>query len=130
MIKTIMVFKKSGLCLFHKNFYFSHEEPHELTGFFSAINIFSNNLFKEKVQSISLGNSTITFRYYNDNIFVVITDKDEYVDKIFNDLITNFLLEYTPEIDHMFKQEGKVPEFLQLDAYLDKCTRIPTFQSC
>ncbi|NHI92707.1 MAG: hypothetical protein EAX96_09420 [Candidatus Lokiarchaeota archaeon] len=129
MIKTIMVFKKSGLCLFHKNFFFPHDEPHELTGFFSAINIFSNNLFKEKVQSILLGNSKILFRYHNDNIFVIITDKDEYVDDMFNSLITNFISEYTPEKDEKFRQEGQVPEFQLLDDFLDKCLKIPTFQN-
>ena len=81
MITSIFVYKKSGLCLFHKNLLEPDEEPHTLTGFFSAINVFSSCLFKEQVQTLATGNLKITFRYFKDNILAVISDRDDDVEK-------------------------------------------------
>ena len=130
MITSIFVYKKSGLCLFHKNFLDPNEEPHTLTGFFSAINVFSSCLLKEKVQTLATGNVKITFQYYKDNIFAVISDKDDNVENKMDDLILYFLSEYTQEKDHEFKTGGRIPEFHYLDSYLECFNELPTFQRC
>jgi len=106
------------------------EEPHTLTGFFSAINVFSSCLLKEKVQTLATGNVKITFQYYKDNIFAVISDIDENVDEKMNDLILYFLSEFTQEKDHEFKSGGRIPEFHYLDSYLESFNELPAFQRC
>ncbi|MHA1786527.1 MAG: hypothetical protein ACTSVE_15185, partial [Candidatus Helarchaeota archaeon] len=80
--------------------------------------------------TISMGTSMINFRYHNDNIFVIISDKDADVSNIFNQLISNFVSEYTAEMDDQFKRDGKVPEFHYLGDIIEKCNEIPTFQRC
>ena len=130
MITSIFVYKKSGLCLFHKNFLDPHEEPHALTGFFSAINVFSSCLFKEKVQTLATDNVKITFQYYKDNIFAVISDKGDDVENKMDDLILYFLSEYTKEKDNEFKTGGRIPDFHYLDSYLESFNELPMFQRC
>ena len=130
MITSIFVYKKSGLCLFHKNFLSPKEEPHTLTGFFSAINVFSSCLFQEKVQTIATGKRKITFRYHKDNIFAVISDiNDDVHDKI-DDFILYFLAEYTEEKDDEFKTAGRLPDFYYLNSYLESFSQLAAFQRC
>ena len=123
------MYKKSGLCLFHKNLLEPNEEPHTLTGFFSAINVFSSCLFKEQVQTLATGNLKITFRYFKDNILAVISDRDDDVEKRMDDLIIYFLTEYTPQKDLEFKSGGLIPDSYYLDTFLERINEIPALQS-
>ncbi len=124
MIKSIMVFKKNGPCMFYKNINYQFNDPHQMSGFFSAINFFCINTFNENIQHISTINSMIHFRHQNDNIFAIITDKKEYFKGVIDDLIDNFLLEFTSKKDKAFLNEGKIPEFPYFNMYLGRFEKI------
>ena len=130
MIKSIMVFKKNGLCLFHKNINSAYENPHQMSGFFSALNFFCANTFNETIHSISTENSKIKFKSVKDNVFAFITDNEKYNEEEINEVIDNFLVEFTSEKDEEFIKEGRIPDFPYFDTYLLKYEKVEAVQKC
>ena len=119
-----MIFKKNGLCLFNKNINSQFENPHQMSGFFSAINLFCANTFKEEIQVLATRNSKITFKNVKDNIFAIITDNNEYQKEEIDEVIENFFLDFTSKKEKDFKNEGRIPEFPYFDSYLMKFEKV------
>jgi len=130
MIKSIMIFKKNGLCLYYKNINSQFENPHQMSGFFSAINLFCNNTFNEEIQVLSTGNSSINFKNVKDNVFAIITDNIEYQEDDIDEVIDNFFMDFTSKKDEEFVNEGRIPEFHYFDTYLMKFEKVEAVQKC
>ena len=125
-----MIFKNNGLCLFYKNINGTFENPHQMSGFFSAINLFCANTFNEEIQVLSTGNSKITFKNVKDNVFAIITDNNEYQKEEIDEVIENFFFDFTSKKDEEFINDGRIPEFHYFDNYLMKFENVEAFQKC
>ena len=76
-IHSLFILKRTGICIFHKNFTndFDNIEVNLITPFFSAIFSFSENVISKKTPEIlEMGELRFVFKVYHDLIFSILSD--------------------------------------------------------
>ena len=71
MIHNFYIVKKNGICVFHKKFGSLEEEPQSITGFLTAISMFSNAIIGEDIKI--LATNKFKFIFKTDDKFTFIT---------------------------------------------------------
>ncbi|MHA1386239.1 MAG: hypothetical protein ACTSR3_21000 [Candidatus Helarchaeota archaeon] len=103
MFYDIYILKKSGACLFHQQFYNVKENNLEvdlISGFFSAIILFTSQFINKKLEIMEIEYLRLIFREKNDYIFVAFVDENESISQVFEilDKIGNGFFEVYGEI--------------------------------
>ncbi|MFX1364989.1 MAG: hypothetical protein ACFFCE_15825 [Promethearchaeota archaeon] len=99
-IHSLFILKKTGLCIFHKNFTkdFDHIEVNLITPFFSAIFSFSENVMSRKTPEIlEMRELRFVFKVKNDLIFSLLSDSTAsilFVSSRLEKIVDTFLKEY------------------------------------
>ncbi|MFX1381502.1 MAG: hypothetical protein ACFFBP_03590 [Promethearchaeota archaeon] len=97
-IHNLFIFKKSGICLFGKNFTNAYKmEDNLISAFFSAIRSFTQEVVGEKVKTVEMGGIKFTIinkdEYYygilcnvSENLYII----EDIIEKIHQEYITQF----------------------------------------
>jgi len=112
-IHSLFILKKSGVCIFHKNFTkeFDNIEVNLITPFFSAIFSFSENVISRKTPEVlEMGELRFVFKVYQDLIFSLLSDSTASILFVSTRLerISDVFLEEYPD----FK---KIKDYQQID---------------
>ena len=118
MIKSIMIFKQNGLCVFFKKFANDRQDGNLMAGFLCALNSFCSINFDESINFIATKHTKVIFRHVEDLIFAFITEKDGINEENVEELIEQFLRDFRGEKEDRFHREGIVPELNSFEHYL------------
>ena len=103
-IHNLFIFRKSGICIFGKNFTQKYKvEENLISAFFTAIRSFTQEVVGEKVKTVEMGKLKFTIIKKEDYYYGLLYDKNENM-LILNDIIKKIHAEYP------IKQNGYKPK--------------------
>ncbi|MHA1321908.1 MAG: hypothetical protein ACTSRL_03860 [Candidatus Helarchaeota archaeon] len=78
MIHNLYIIKSNGICVFHKKFGSLDEDPQSVSGFLTAVSMFSKAIIGEEIKVLATDNYKFIFHVDSRFIFVSFIDKSDH----------------------------------------------------